>query len=184
MGRPSLAALMKQQKVKANVQLFNNLHSITPHRRQSRARCVTPQSHPSLCLAVPEQRCGSARRTGSSNKQHRGTLTPRELLRARHKSFQVRSRRDQQEPKVAVVSPLRESSWPNIQQEHSRHTPQPYHGHATAPRPPYTPVKPFSPLPIKPHLTDEPSCSTLSTSPPKLPPRGAVRPSPIRIQYR
>ncbi|KAK3878465.1 hypothetical protein Pcinc_016885 [Petrolisthes cinctipes] len=185
MGRPSLAALMKQQKVKANVQLFNNLHSTTPQRRQSRARCITPQSRPSISSAMLEQCSGSARRTPSSSiARHRGTLTPRELLRARQKSFQVHSSRRRQEPKVAVVSPLRESTWPNVQQEHSHYTPRPYHGHATAPRPPHTPVHPSFFLPAKPRHIDEPFCSTSSSSPPKLPPRGAVRPSPIRIQYR
>lgn len=130
-GRPSLAALVKQRKVSAAVQLFNNLRPASPYMSGSSATEV--------------QRGRAARLTP------RTTMTPRELLRARGSLVQSPAR-------IAVVAPLRESSLVNIQ--------------------------------LEPHRTRTPQ-KTLSlllhqdnTNPPKLPPRGAVRPSPGRLKYR
>lgn len=132
-GRPSLAALVKQRKVSAAVQLFNNLRPASPYTSSS-------------SVAEHQQQRGRAARLTP-----RTTMTPKDLLKARGPLIQSPAR-------VAVVAPLRESSLVNIQQESQRgKTPQ--------------------------------KCSSLLLhqdygNPPKLPPRGAVKPTPGRMKYR
>ncbi|XP_068237604.1 uncharacterized protein [Palaemon carinicauda] len=186
-GRPSLAALMKQKKVTANVQLFNNLHTVSPiHQRNLRIQATTPQQ------SIPPRSSNSERRnvrlSYSKSMNHRSTLTPRELIKARQRSFQF-DRSPINLAKIAVVSPLKESTWINVQQEHAHEVPKAFKGEATIPpapaytdrifKPPVapvTPVRPFNQLKI---------FGKNAESPPKLPPRcGGVKPSPIRVQYR
>lgn len=129
-GRPSLAALVKQRKVSAAVQLFNNLRPASPYM---------------LSSVADQQRSKAVRLTP------RSSMTSRDLLRARGPLGQSPAR-------VAVVAPLRESTLVNI-------PPQPHR--------PKTPQR----------------CSSLPLhqdygNPPKLPPRGAIKPSPGRMKYR
>ncbi|XP_042224990.1 uncharacterized protein LOC121868425 isoform X2 [Homarus americanus] len=192
-GRPSLAALMKQKKVTANVQLFNNLHTDSPYqlRRQSRLR-YTPHQLPPERSSVSDR--NGIRLSYSKSMSHRSTMTPRELLKVRQKSLQF-DKPPLNPAKIAVVSPLKESTWLNIQREHSHETPKAYKGEATAPRSllkkneaifktPESPVTSGFPnvskSPASPFMTP----SETSHNPPKLPPRASIRPSPIRIQYR
>ncbi|XP_053631631.1 uncharacterized protein [Cherax quadricarinatus] len=189
-GRPSLAALIKQKKVTANVQLFNNLNAPSPYqRRQSRLRC-TPNQPPEHSSASDQR---VTRLSYSRSMSHRSTMTPRELLKARQKSLQF-DRAPHSVTKIAIVSPLKESNRINIQQEHSRDTPKAYKGEATVPKTLIrkeedmrfkTPDSLMSPV----HKKSTFGVSHLvptedSVSPPKLPPRSSVKPSPIRIQYR
>ncbi|XP_045587888.2 uncharacterized protein [Procambarus clarkii] len=191
-GRPSLAALIKQKKVTANVQLFNNLNIGSPHqRRQSRRLRSTP-------LQLPPEHSSSSehivtRLNYSKSMSHRSTMTPRELLKARQKSFQF-DRAPHNLARIAVVSPLKESTWINIQQEHSHETPKAYRGEATFPntllRKDDSRFKaPESPITFVTHNknalgTSQLAVTETSVNPPKLPPRSSVKPSPIRVQYR
>lgn len=192
-GRPSLAALMKQKKVTANVRLFSNLETATPaQRRQSRVR-GTPQRLPPQRGANSE--CRATKLKYTKSMPHRSTMTPRELLKARQKSFHF-DKSPHNLAKVAVVSPLKESTWINIQQEHSRETTKAYRGEATTPQRKFhndemgfkTPIIPRNSL--RPQSTKSPGTpfvtpvETPSTQPPKLPPRATVKPSPIHVQYR
>ena len=131
-GRPSLAALVKQKKVSSTVHLFNNPHPASP--------CTSCSS------ATKQQLRGRA-----SRLIPRTTMTPRELLKVRVPVTPTPTR-------VAVVAPLRESRLINIQQE------------------PHKLKIPRECPSLPPHQD--------SSNPPKLPPRGAVRPSPVRMQYR
>ncbi|XP_037795209.1 uncharacterized protein LOC119590603 [Penaeus monodon] len=191
-GRPSLAALMKQKKVTANVRLFSNLETATPaQRRQSRIR-GTPHRLPPQRGANSE--CRGTKLKHTKSMPHRSTMTPRELLKARQKSFHF-DKSPHNLAKVAVVSPLKESTWINIQQEHSRETTKPHRGEATTPQRKFhdevgfkTPIIPRNFLrsqstksPGTPFVTP---AETPSAQPPKLPPRASVKPSPIRVQYR
>lgn len=192
-GRPSLAALMKQKKVTANVRLFSNLETATPaQRRQSRVR-NTPQRLPPQRGANSE--CRGTKLKHTKSMPYRSTMTPRELLKARQKSFHF-DKSPHNLAKVAVVSPLKESTWINIQQEHSRETTKPHRGEATTPQRKFhndeegfkTPIIPRNFLrsqstksPGTPFITQ---VETPSAQPPKLPPRASVKPSPIRVQYR
>ncbi|XP_063595757.1 uncharacterized protein LOC134772646 [Penaeus indicus] len=185
-GRPSLAALMKQKKVTANVRLFSNLETATPaQRRQSRMR-GTPHRLPLQRGANSESRGTKLKHTKSM--PHRSTMTPRELLKARQKSFHF-DKSPHNLAKVAVVSPLKESTWINIQQEHSRETTKPHRGEATTPQRKFhndevgfkTPIIPRNFL--RSQSTKSPA-EIASAQPPKLPPRASVKPSPIRVQYR
>ncbi|XP_066965104.1 uncharacterized protein [Macrobrachium rosenbergii] len=185
-GRPSLAALMKQKKVTANVQLFNNLHTVSPIRQSnSRLRSTTPQQN------IPPRSTASERRnvrlSYSKSMNNRSTLTPRELIKARQRSFQF-DRSPINLAKVAVVSPLKESTWINVQQEHAHEVPKAFKGEATIPPAPTCNEKSFKPpvapvTPIRP-FNQFKAIGKNTETPPKLPPRSGVRPSPIRIQYR
>ncbi|XP_071528598.1 uncharacterized protein [Panulirus ornatus] len=191
-GRPSLAALIKQKKVTANVQLFNNLHANSPHQRQPHQH-ETPQRTPPGHSTASERR--GPRLSYSKSMSHRASMTPRELLKTRQKSF-LFDRTPHNIGKIAVVSPLKESTWINIQQEHSHETPKAYRGEATVPLSPFrrdemtlkTMDKPVTFA--FPHSKNKVPGTNFVTptkalvNPPKLPPRASVRPSPIRIQYR
>ncbi|KAK8387386.1 hypothetical protein O3P69_018166 [Scylla paramamosain] len=131
-GRPSLAALVKQKKVSSTLQLFNNLQPNSPYT--------------SCSSANRQQQRGRA-----SRLTPRITMTPRDLLKVRVPPSPTPTR-------IAVVAPLRESRLINIQQE-------PYKSKTLRGCPS-----------LLPHQD--------SNNPPKLPPRGAVRPSPVRMQYR
>ncbi|MPC35822.1 hypothetical protein E2C01_029259 [Portunus trituberculatus] len=131
-GRPSLAALVKQKKVSSTLQLFNNLQPNSPY---------------TSCSSATRQQ----QRGRTSRLTPRTTMTPRDLLKVKVPPSPTPTR-------IAVVAPLRESKLINIQQE------------------PYKSKTPRGCPSLPPHQD--------SNNPPKLPPRGAVRPSPVRMQYR
>ncbi|KAF2355884.1 Rho GTPase-activating protein domain [Trinorchestia longiramus] len=102
-NRPSIAALKKQKKVTANVQLFNQLGCVTPgqQRRQSRS-CVTPGG----CLAL--QRPAASERRQQPRGQQRSRYSARASLTPRH--FNNSNALKYNQPRiVAVVSPLKEN---------------------------------------------------------------------------
>ncbi|XP_076056493.1 uncharacterized protein LOC143034393 [Oratosquilla oratoria] len=137
-GRPSLAALLRQKKVTANVQLFSQLQSTTPRSRMSRNRC-TPYRVPPSRLIASEQRGISERfcQTSSPGLLHRSTMTPRELLRVKQAAARYNNPMHpvnlKSPTKHGKVSPLKESSRVNIQQEHSKDTPKGCKEEATTP---------------------------------------------------
>ncbi|XP_018026376.1 uncharacterized protein LOC108681812 [Hyalella azteca] len=98
-NRPSIAALKKQKKVTANVQLFNQLGCNTQQRRQSRV-CATPMG---ACPALPRPAVSERRQQNSLSQQR---SRPRASLTPRHFANCSASRRPRM---VAVVSPLKEN---------------------------------------------------------------------------
>lgn len=127
-NRPSIAALKKQRKVTANVQLFNQLNTTTvgstttttttivcgtpnQQRRQSRLYAATTTT-PSYSCAVPRpvasERRVATQRPLQLRPQQRATLTPRQLSRAAN-MHSARYGRPDARPKIAIVSPLREN---------------------------------------------------------------------------
>ncbi|KAK7021121.1 hypothetical protein SK128_027001 [Halocaridina rubra] len=188
-GRPSLAALIKQKKVTANVQLFNSLHSVTPSRRQTNAHlCRTPKQ------AMPDRSTASEHRNArvkySKSLSTRTNLTPKERLKTRQRSFQF-DRTPNNITKIAVVSPLKESTWINVQREHSHEVAKAFKGEATIPQPStFTenhckpPLPSVTPVQSQKHKNASNKFDTPNAVPPKLPPRGCFKASPLRIQYR
>ena len=103
----------------------------------------------------PYAPCYSATRQQQRGRASR--LTPRTTMTPRD-LLKVRVPPSPTPTRIAVVAPLRESRLINIQQE------------------PYKSKTPRGCPSLPPHQD--------SNNPPKLPPRGAVRPSPVRMQYR
>ena len=109
-NRPSIAALKKQKKVTANVQLFNQLGTNTPQRRQSRA-AMTPSNRIGIPIAASEQKMPPKRTPNRA--AYRASLTPRHMTKKNSNNLlmcqPMTTLVSNSKSKVAIVTPLREN---------------------------------------------------------------------------
>ena len=109
-NRPSIAALKKQKKVTANVQLFNQLGTNTPQRRQSRA-AMTPSNRIGIPIAASEQKMPPM--TQRNRAAYRASLTPRQMTKKNSNNLlmcqPMTTLVSNSKSKVAIVTPLREN---------------------------------------------------------------------------
>ena len=168
-NRPSIAALKKQKKVTANVQLFSQLQGpsvLTPSscRRSTRFKVRTPVS------SIPPRNIASERRHSTRARiKNRLVLTPQQYGNAIAKSTIVSPRT----PKIAIISPMKTRSSglrvPRLANYHDVHPVKRLKRMGT-----FIIPSTLSPLPPKPSfkvpLTPQfgPICTE---TPPRLPPR-------------